>query len=106
MSKNAIDSRIKNHYPTYEELSEQPFAPFSRGYGFHGMHGYGIIGRGGGMVGHGYTAPALMSQPFSANYQMAHFLPPHFQHYNNSMNMHDNSQGEGLYAGRGFGLFA
>ena len=110
MSKKAIDQRIKNQYPSYEELSEQPFAPFSRGYGMHSQS-HAIVGRGGGMIGHGgFTAPALMSQPYSANYQMSHFLPPAYQHYNNSM--HNNSSGEGLYAGhglyagRGYGLFA
>lgn len=109
ISKQAIDRRIKNQYPTYEELKEEPFAPFSRGYGFHANQ-HAIVGRGGGMLGHGvHSAPALMSQPYSANYQMAHFLPPHFQHYNNSI--HGNGlgagmyAGNGLYAGRGYGLF-
>ena len=61
------------------------------------------------MIGHGgYTAPALISQPFSANYQMSHFLPPAYQHYSNSMH---EGHGQGLYAGRGLyagghGLFA
>jgi hypothetical protein len=111
MTKSAIEARIRNHYPTYEELSEQPFAPFSRGYGLPGSHhprshDLSIVGRGAGMVGYGFTSPALMSQPYSANYNMSHFLPPHFQHYNNSMRLHEDTEGEGLYAGRGFGLFA
>ena len=108
MSKSAIDQRIKNQYPSYEELNEQPFAPFSRGYGLHaGQHS--IVGRGGGMIGHGgFTAPALISQPYSSNYQMSHFLPPAYQHYNNAMH---EGHGNGLYAGRGLyagghGLFA
>lgn len=109
MSKSAIEGRIKNQYPTYEELSEQPFAPFSRGYGLHSNHN-AIVGRGGGMIGHGvHSAPALMSQPYSANYQMAHFLPPHFQHYNNSIHGQGLGAGmyagNGLYAGHGHGLF-
>tara|TARA_R110000868_G_scaffold297332_2_gene557612 strand:+ start:415 stop:1326 length:912 start_codon:yes stop_codon:yes gene_type:complete len=108
MSKKSIDQRIKNQYPSYDELSEQPFAPFSRGYGMHSNQ-HAIVGRGGGMIGHGgFMPPALMSQPFSANYQMSHFLPPAYQHYNNAM--HEGS-GQGLYAGRGLyagghGLFA
>lgn len=36
--------------------------------------------------------PALISQPFSANFQMSHFLPVQFQHF---------SSGSGLYAGKG-----
>jgi hypothetical protein len=100
MTSKAIEARIKNHYPTYDELSEEPFAPFSRGYGLHGSYSKSIVGHGGGMVGYGtpYTHPALMSQPYSANYQMSHFLPPNFQHYNNSMH---EPHGNGLYAGRG-----
>jgi len=111
MTDEAIKNRIKQQYPSYEELSEQPFAPFSRGYGLSGC-GHAIVGRGGGMVGYGhpFTPPALVSQPYSANYQMSHFLPPHFQHYNNSMHLHDNGSGKGLYAGRGLysgsGMFA
>lgn len=106
MSKKAIDQRIRNQYPTYEELSEQPFAPFSRGYGMHSNQ-TAIVGRGGGMIGHGgFTAPALVSQPYSANYQMSHFLPPAYQHYNNTMNGQGLYAGSGLYAGHGYGLFA
>lgn len=94
MSNNAIDQRIKKAYPTYQQLSQEPFAPFSRGYGLNSSHS--IVGRGGNMLAHGFgLPPALQSQPFSANFQMSHFLPPHYQHYNNTMD------GHGLYAGRG-----
>jgi len=108
MSKKAIDHRIHNAYPTYEDLSQQPFAPFSRGYGIHSSGHHAIVGRGGGMLGHGgYMPQALVPQPYSVNYQMSHFLPPHFQHYNNSVHMNEHrGNGSGLYAGRGFGLFA
>ena len=41
----------------------------------------GSIGRGGGMLS-SYTPPALVSQPFSANFQFQHFLPPQYQHFN------------------------
>lgn len=107
-TRQQIEARIRNHYPTYEELSDQPFAPFSRGYGLNGAYQHGVVGRGGGMLGYGstFTHPALVSQPYSANYNMSHFLPPHFQHYNNSMRLNEESEGNGLYAGRGFGLFA
>jgi hypothetical protein len=89
-----IQARKHDHYPSYSELKQQPFAPFSRGYGMHPRTSNSIVGRGGGMLSH-YMPPALVSQPFSANYQMSHFLPPHFQHYNNS------PQGMGL----GMGLY-
>ena len=95
-----------------------PTAPRSRGYGIQSHHA--ITGRGGGMID--YTPPALVSQPYSANYQMSHFLPVQYQMYNSSMHepfsRHPhNAQGEGvmrivhgegmyagagLYAGRGF----
>jgi hypothetical protein len=40
-----------------------------------------IIGLKGGMLS-AYTPPALLSQPFSANFQFQHFLPPQYQHFN------------------------
>ena len=68
----------------------------------------GIVGRGGGML-HSYVPPALVSQPFGANFQMQHFLPPQYQHFN-SGGSHDDSSGSGLYAGGGMyaggGLYA
>jgi hypothetical protein len=41
----------------------------------------GSIGRKGGLL-HAFTPPALISQPFSANFQFQHFLPPQYQHFN------------------------
>ena len=41
-----------------------------------------------------YTPPALVSQPFSANFQMQHFLPPQYQHFNSGG---ANISGHGLY---------
>ena len=41
-----------------------------------------------------YTPPALVSQPFSANFQMQHFLPPQYQHFNSGGS---NITGHGLY---------
>ena len=80
-----------------------PDAPRSRGYGFmgHGMHhsqgAHSIVGRGGGMVE--YCPPAMVSQPFSANWQMGHFLPVQYQLFNQSMHApHGYSMhGQGLY---------
>jgi hypothetical protein len=65
----------------------------------------GTTGLNGGLI-HTYVPPALISQPFSANFQMQHFLPPQYQHY--EQGGHDDSEdhglGSGLYAGRGLGL--
>ena len=63
------------------------------GEGF-GLRHKGIVGRGGGMIGYGsvYHPPALVSQPFAANFQFQHFLPVQYQHFNS---------GAGLYAGKG-----
>jgi hypothetical protein len=80
-----------------------PDAPRSRGYGLmgHGMHhsqgAHSIVGRGGGMVE--YCPPAMVSQPFSANWQMGHFLPVQYQLFNQSMHApHGYSMhGQGLY---------
>ena len=77
-----------------------PDAPRSRGYGLgcgmsQGHHS--IVGRGGGMLE--YCPPALVSQPYSANWQMGHFLPVQFQMYNQSMHAPHGyaSHGSGLY---------
>jgi len=65
----------------------------------------GSLGLNGGMI-HTFVPPALVSQPFSANFQMQHFLPPQYQHF--EQGGHDDSEdhglGSGLYAGRGLGL--
>jgi hypothetical protein len=50
----------------------------------------GSVGRGARFVSHQtHLPPALMSQPFSANFQFQHTLPPAFQKF---------SKGGGLYA--------
>jgi len=67
---------------------------------YDGFRGRGICHErraSGGSVGlHGsmliHKAPALKSQPMSANFQFQHFLPPAYQAYNS---------GSGLYAGKG-----
>jgi len=64
----------------------------------------GTTGLNGSMI-HTFVPPALISQPFSANFQMQHFLPPQYQHF--EQGGHDDSEdhglGSGLYAGRGLG---
>lgn len=81
MNKMGIDARYLN-------------APRISGMGAYGLHEppsrlvggqleKGTIGRNGGMIST-YTPPALVSQPFSANFQFQHFLPPQYQHFNSS----------------------
>lgn len=79
------------------------------GSGFRGR-GFGLMGRArreiGSITGRGsaissgpYGSPAMMSQPYGANYQMQVFLPPQYQQFfDPSM---DRGHGSGLYAGRG-----
>jgi hypothetical protein len=54
----------------------------------------GSVGRNGGMLST-YTPPALVSQPFSANFQFQHFLPPQYQHFNTGG--HADVMGNGLF---------
>ena len=82
------------------DYDSDPEAPRSRGYGLGaGIHQghHSIVGRGGGMLE--YCPPALVSQPYSANWQMGHFLPVQFQMYNQSMHAPHGyaSHGEGGY---------
>ena len=50
----------------------------------------GSVGKGASMIaGQSHLPPALTSQPFSANFQFQHFLPPAYQKF---------SKGGGLYA--------
>ena len=98
---------IKSRGSIRPSYNNDQFAPRSRGTGCSA----GIIGMGGhmvGMHGHGIYPPALVSQPFSANYQMSHFLPVQFQHFNHSMGGYgdgDSSDEETHRGGRGFGLY-
>lgn len=81
-------------------------APRSRSYIKGGsVMEHGTVGLNGGML-HTFVPPALISQPFSANFQMQHFLPPQYQHYEQGghEDSEDHGLGSGLYAGRGLGL--
>ena len=87
-----------------------------------GMEGHGLIGgrrgirRMGGALGKTEVGPrnqlihmmppALVSQPLSANFQMARFLPPQYQKYNDGPGMIIGSGlGTGLGTGLGVGLY-
>ena len=95
MASNAVKAR----YHASRPASLNAGGPLNVGMGFHHRRmEHGSIGRGAGMLqngNHPYTAPALESQPLGANFQMRFFLPPQYQIH-----------GNGLYAGRGSGLYA
>lgn len=102
MSKMGINARkaLKN------EIDGHGIEPPSRMYIKGGsLTERSTTGLNGGMI-HTFVPPALISQPFSANFQMQHFLPPQFQHF--EQGGHDDSEahglGSGLYAGHGLGL--
>lgn len=59
LSKLGIDARIK-------------YSP--------GRRDVGIVGKGASMLS-SYTPPALVSQPFSSNFQFQFFLPPQYQQF-------------------------
>ena len=76
MSKMGIDARYANA-PTQ---GIRAFSMNGRGMS-GGQLERGSVGRSGGMLS-SYMPPALVSQPFSANFQFQHFLPPQYQHFN------------------------
>ena len=74
LSKMSIDARYKT--------VQAPLGldgPHSRIIG--GALERSSIGRNGGMLS-SFTPPALVSQPFGANFQFQHFLPPQYHHFN------------------------
>ena len=89
MAKHGIDSR----YGLSPSVSTSGLlGPHSRMVG--GQIEKSTIGLKGGMLS-SYTPPALVSQPFSANFQFQHFLPPQYQHFNTGG--HADVMGNGLY---------
>lgn len=90
LSKLGIDARY--HDAPFAQIPLGIPGPHSRMMG--GQLERGSVGRNGGMIST-YTPPALVSQPFSANFQFQHFLPPQYQHFNTG-GIHD-VMGNGLY---------
>jgi len=90
MNKMGIDSRYAN--APVMQVPTGMFGPHSRMVG--GRIERGSVGRNGSMLST-YTPPALVSQPFSANFQFQHFLPPQYQHFNTGG--HSDVMGNGLY---------
>jgi len=107
MSKMGINARkALSPYLEGNDSDDNEFPPRSRSYIKGGsLSETGTVGLNGSMM-HVFVPPALISQPFSANFQMQHFLPPQYQHF--EQGGHDDSEanglGSGLYAGRGLGL--
>jgi hypothetical protein len=99
---NAINSNISAGMAKHGINSRYGLAPSVTNLGLLGpqsrMTGGQIekatIGLKGGMMS-SYTPPALVSQPFSANFQFQHFLPPQYQHFNTGG--HADIMGNGLY---------
>lgn len=97
-SASMISDSVKSRYNASRPASLNAGGPLNVGMGFHHSRmEHGSIGRGAGMVQSQsvYSSPALESQPLGANFQMRFFLPPQYQIH-----------GNGLYAGRGSGLYA
>jgi len=91
MSKHGIDARrglaaLNGGY--------DPLEPRSRLVG--GAIEKSTVGLKGGLL-HTYIPPALVSQPFSANFQFQHFLPVQFQHFNSGGAYDGSMGGNGLY---------
>jgi hypothetical protein len=91
MNKHGIDARkglaaLRQGYDAFE--------PHSRMVG--GNIEKSTVGMKGSML-HAYIPPALVSQPFSANFQFQHFLPVQFQHFNSGGAYDGGMSGNGLY---------
>lgn len=90
MAKHGIDAR--RALAPDQEVQSSMLGPRSRMGG--GSIEHATLGLKGGML-HAYTPPALLSQPFSANFQFQHFLPPQYQHFNSGGS--SSIGGSGLY---------
>jgi hypothetical protein len=107
MNSHLIELRHKEK--PIEEYNDDFEGPKSIGHGIRStLREGGSIGLGGGRLNAFHIPPALQSQPYGANYQMQHFLPPQYQMYFDPSLDHDHnaSIGSGLYAGVGQGLYA
>jgi hypothetical protein len=78
LSKLGIDARIKYAPTTPTPISVD--GPPSRLISGSGRRDTGIVGKGASLMS-SYTPPALVSQPFSSNFQFQFFLPPQYQQF-------------------------
>ena len=89
MNKTTIGKQL-SQFPN-STINDNPFAPPSRQFAGLGLHkkSRGEIGIHSSFVtSQSHLPPALLSQPFSANFQFQHTLPPAYQKF---------SKGSGMY---------
>ena len=89
MSNTSVGKQL-SQFPD-STINDNPFAPPSRQFSGLGLHrkSRGEIGIHSSFVtSQSHLPPALLSQPFSANFQFQHTLPPAFQKF---------SKGGGMY---------
>jgi len=90
LARMGIDARYRN---APQQIPVGLVGPHSRMVGGTVVE-KSTVGLKGSML-HAFTPPALVSQPFSANFQFQHFLPPQYQHFNSGGTFEIG--GEGLY---------
>lgn len=79
--------------PPIKRYWNEPNEPPSRGTGMLRPSMNMIRGRGSLLVQDDILPPALQSQPYGANFQFQHFLPPEYQKFNRGTDI----EGTGLY---------
>lgn len=78
LAKLGIDARIKYAPTKPPHLGVD--GPHSRLISGSGRRDTGIVGKGASLMS-SYTPPALVSQPFSSNFQFQFTLPPQYQQF-------------------------
>ena len=78
LAKLGIDARIKYSPTVPPNLGVD--GPHSRLISGTGRRDTGIVGKGASIMS-SYTPPALVSQPFSSNFQFQFTLPPQYQQF-------------------------
>jgi hypothetical protein len=80
MGRMSIESARNNHILPHEK-GQGLFAGKSVMFG-RGIREHASVGIGGNLLGNQRVLPpALQSQPYSANFQFQHTLPPNFQRF-------------------------
>jgi hypothetical protein len=84
MERSGVETdRVKqNVLPFFEQQGQGLYLSNSGGRGLHRKKERSSIGRGSSMVAsQAHLPPALVSQPFSANFQFQHTLPPAYARF-------------------------
>ena len=79
--------------PPIKRYWDEPLEPHSRGTGRMRPTLNFMRGRGSLLTHDDILPPALQSQPYGANFQFQHFLPPEYSRYSNG----GETEGRGLY---------